>query len=188
MFVGSQDSALKRLMQKITDSQKDKNKYHVLTHIYGISKNGTIEYICRVRLGTQMKNRLVDTQGKERVIYAYLWQIHIVWQKPTQYCKGIIFQLKTKQSSLTLDQRPSPDLPCVDLLTVYQQPQWSAITEGGIISKPTQCLLLARPIFNPWKREVKTAEICEIIVLNFHQSPSWEWYLPYYWWRGPQIL
>lgn len=92
-FVGSQDSALKRLMQKFTDSQKEKNKY-VLTHIYGISKNGTDEYICRIGIGTQTKNRLVDTQGKERVIYAYLWQIHIVWQKPIQYCKASKLQLE----------------------------------------------------------------------------------------------
>ena len=28
-------------------------------------------------------------------IYVYLWLIHIdVWQKPTQYCKAIILQLK----------------------------------------------------------------------------------------------
>lgn len=118
-------------MQKFTDSQKEKNKY-VLTHIYGILKNGTDECICRIGIGTQTKNRLVDTRGKERVIYAYLRQIYIVWQKPIQYCKGIIFQLKTKQSSLTLDQQPLPDLPCVDSLTVYWQPQWSAITEGWI--------------------------------------------------------
>ena len=27
--------------------------------------------------------------------HAYLWQIHAdVWQKPSQYCKVIIFQLK----------------------------------------------------------------------------------------------
>ena len=27
----------------------------------------------------------------------YLWLIHVdVWQKPTQYCKVIIFQLKKK--------------------------------------------------------------------------------------------
>ena len=28
-------------------SQKEKNKYRVLTHIYGIQKNGTDEPICR---------------------------------------------------------------------------------------------------------------------------------------------
>ena len=28
-------------------------------------------------------------------IYLYLWLIHVdVWQKPTQYCKAIILQLK----------------------------------------------------------------------------------------------
>ena len=29
----------------------------------------------------------------------YLWQIHVdVWQKPTQYCKAIILQLKKKKN------------------------------------------------------------------------------------------
>ena len=28
-------------------------------------------------------------------IYVYLWLIHVdIWQKPTQYCKALIFQLK----------------------------------------------------------------------------------------------
>ena len=28
-------------------------------------------------------------------VYLYLWRIHVdVWQKPTQYCKAIILQLK----------------------------------------------------------------------------------------------
>ena len=74
----------------------------------------------------------IEGRFKKEWTHIYLWQIHIVWQKPIQYCKGIIFQLKTKQSSLTLDQQPLPDLPCVDSLTVYWQPQWSAITEGWI--------------------------------------------------------
>ena len=26
--------------------------------------------------------------------YVHLWLIHVVWQKPTQYCKAIILQLK----------------------------------------------------------------------------------------------
>jgi len=30
-------------------------------------------------------------------IYIYLWLIHVdVWQKPTQYCKAIILELKIK--------------------------------------------------------------------------------------------
>ena len=35
-------------------SQKKKNKYCTLTHIYGIWKNGTYEPICRTRIETQM--------------------------------------------------------------------------------------------------------------------------------------
>ena len=32
---------------------------------------------------------------KREGIYVYLWLIHVdVWQKPTQYCKAIILQLK----------------------------------------------------------------------------------------------
>ena len=33
--------------------------------------------------------------GRFKKTYIYLWLIHIVvWQKPTQYCKAIILQLK----------------------------------------------------------------------------------------------
>ena len=32
---------------------------------------------------------------KREVTYVYLWLIHVDgWQKPTQYCKAIILQLK----------------------------------------------------------------------------------------------
>ena len=32
---------------------------------------------------------------KREATYEYLWLIHVdVWQKPTQYCKAIILQLK----------------------------------------------------------------------------------------------
>ena len=31
-------------------SQKEKDKYHILTHIYGIYKNGTEEFICRAAM------------------------------------------------------------------------------------------------------------------------------------------
>ena len=33
-------------------SQKEKNKYHILTHIYGIWKDGTDDIICRAAIGT----------------------------------------------------------------------------------------------------------------------------------------
>jgi len=34
-------------------------------------------------------------------IYVYLWLIHaVVWQKPTQHCKAIIFQLKVNLKNI----------------------------------------------------------------------------------------
>ena len=35
-------------------SQKEKNKYHILTHICGAQKNGTDEPVCREERETQM--------------------------------------------------------------------------------------------------------------------------------------
>ena len=41
-------------------------------------------------LGREVEERL-----KREETYVYLWLIHAdVWQKPTQYCKVIILQLK----------------------------------------------------------------------------------------------
>ena len=34
-------------------SQKEKDKYHILTHIYGIQKNGTEEFTCRAAMEKQ---------------------------------------------------------------------------------------------------------------------------------------
>ena len=36
-------------------NQKEKNKYHVLTHICGIQKNGTDEPVCKAEIETQMQ-------------------------------------------------------------------------------------------------------------------------------------
>ena len=35
-------------------SQKEKNKYHILTHICGIYKNGTNELVCKAEIETQL--------------------------------------------------------------------------------------------------------------------------------------
>ena len=40
-------------------SQKEKNKYHILTHICGIQKNGTDEPVCRAEVEIQMQRRNV---------------------------------------------------------------------------------------------------------------------------------
>ena len=36
------------------ESQKEKNKYHMLTHMSGIYKNGTDELICKAEIEIQM--------------------------------------------------------------------------------------------------------------------------------------
>ena len=41
--------------------------------------------------------REVGGRFKGEGTYVYLWLIHVdVWQKPTQFCKAIILQLKNK--------------------------------------------------------------------------------------------
>ena len=40
----------------------------------------------------------VGGRFKKEGTYIYLWLIHVnIWQKPTQYCKAIILQLKINQ-------------------------------------------------------------------------------------------
>ena len=47
-------------------SQKDKNKYHILTHICGIQKTGTEEPICKAETETtDAKNKRMNTEGEE---------------------------------------------------------------------------------------------------------------------------
>ena len=49
-------------------SQKEKNKYHLLTYICGICKNGTDEPICIAGIETLIYRTDVCTQeGKEKV-------------------------------------------------------------------------------------------------------------------------
>ena len=46
-------------------SQKEKNKYHILTHILGIYKNGTDELVCKAEIETQMQRTNVWTPRGE---------------------------------------------------------------------------------------------------------------------------
>ena len=46
-------------------SQKEKNKYHILTHICGIQKNGTDEPVCKAEVETQMQRTKVWTPRGE---------------------------------------------------------------------------------------------------------------------------
>ena len=45
-------------------SQKEKGKYHILTHIYGIQKNGTEEFIYREAIEKQIQRIDMD-MGRE---------------------------------------------------------------------------------------------------------------------------
>ena len=46
-------------------SQKDRNKYPILMHVYGNQKDGTDEPICRAANGdADIENRLVDIVGE----------------------------------------------------------------------------------------------------------------------------
>ena len=46
-------------------SQKEKDKYHFLTHIYGLQKNGTEEYLEGHNGETYIENRLTDMGRRE---------------------------------------------------------------------------------------------------------------------------
>ena len=40
----------------------------------------------------------MEGRFKREGTYVYLWPIHVhVWQKPIQYCKAVILQLKTNK-------------------------------------------------------------------------------------------
>ena len=42
----------------------------------------------------------VGGKAKRKETYIYLWLIHVdTWQKPTQYCKAIILQLKINKKT-----------------------------------------------------------------------------------------
>ena len=44
-------------------SQKEKNKYRLLTHICGIQKNGTDEPVCKAERDTEVEIKCMETKG-----------------------------------------------------------------------------------------------------------------------------
>ena len=50
-----------RTTTKSKISQKEKNEYRILMHIYGIQKNGTDEPICRAGIEVNVEDTLVGT-------------------------------------------------------------------------------------------------------------------------------
>ena len=47
-------------------SQKEKNKYRILMHIYGTQKNGTDELVCRAEIDTRVENKRMETKRGNR--------------------------------------------------------------------------------------------------------------------------
>ena len=45
-------------------SQKEKHQYSILTHIYGIQKDGNDDLICKTAKETDIKDRLLDYVGE----------------------------------------------------------------------------------------------------------------------------
>ena len=45
-------------------SQKEKHQYSILTHIYGIWKDGNNNLVCETAKGTQMYRSLLDSVGE----------------------------------------------------------------------------------------------------------------------------
>ena len=65
-------------------SQKEKDKYHILMHIYGIQKNGTEEFTYRAAMEKQTENRLMDMgRGEERMRYME----RVTWKLTLPYIK-----------------------------------------------------------------------------------------------------
>ena len=51
-------------------SQKEKDKYRILTHTYGIQKTGLEEFIYRAAMERHIENKLMDMgRGEERMRY-----------------------------------------------------------------------------------------------------------------------
>ena len=56
---------------------------------------------CRCQTQRIKAKKRIGREYKKAQSYAYLWLIHVdVWQKPTQYCKEIILQLKINKFNL----------------------------------------------------------------------------------------
>ena len=54
-------------------SQKEKNKYRILTHICGIQKNGADELVCRAEIDTEVENKRMDTKWGKAEEWWWWW-------------------------------------------------------------------------------------------------------------------
>ena len=73
-------------------SQKEKDKYHILMHIYGIQKEGTNECICKAAMEKQTQRTDLWTWGgageeKVRCMETVTWKLQLPYVK--QIADGI---------------------------------------------------------------------------------------------------
>ena len=69
---------LEPIIQSVV-SQKEKDKYRILTHTYGIQKNNTEEFIYRATVEKQTREQTKDMErGEERVICME----RVTWKPP----------------------------------------------------------------------------------------------------------
>ena len=47
-----------------SEESQEKHQYSILTHIYGIQKDGNDDPICEIAKETDVKNRLLDSVGE----------------------------------------------------------------------------------------------------------------------------
>ena len=65
---------------------------------------------------------------KREGTYVYLWLIHtVVWQKPTQYCKAIILQLKTKFKKSSPISRSSGEIHSAEAVNSVTEGLWEIV-------------------------------------------------------------
>ena len=55
---------LEPIIQSEVNFQKERHQYSILTHIYGIQKDGNNDPICKTAKETDVKNRLLDSIGE----------------------------------------------------------------------------------------------------------------------------
>ena len=67
-------------------SQKEKDKYHILTHIYGIQKNGSEEFIYREAMEKQTQRIELWTWGGEERVRC---MERVTWKLTLSYVKQI---------------------------------------------------------------------------------------------------
>ena len=70
-------------------SQKEKNKYHILMHMYGIQKDGTDEIICRAAMKTQTQRTYLGRQQEEGKKERVGYMDRVTWKLTLPYVKQI---------------------------------------------------------------------------------------------------